>query len=595
MPVRFRPSVPSFNIFVLNHWRFKLFFRILGYLKPHGLLLFGSIVLTFLYALANIYAMPLIRDMTDQLANKNLVYFSNHVANAVLLYSIYLGTKYGQVYLMSYVSYKVFIELRLDLYQKLQRLSLDFYTEWKVGEIISRVFSDAEMVRNAILKIFERLLPCILSLIAVSGYLIYLNWKLAAFTLLAMPFFISIIMYFSRIIKKVAGQIQQKLADITHILQENVSNIQVVQAFTMEDREMKRFKKQHRRNLDAFMKEVRLKVTEEPLISFLQFVVILLIIWFGGYEVINGRLKGSELLAFFTGIFILVEQVQKLTASYTLVYQSMASVERIYEILDHKESIQDPEKPIKLQSVKGHVSFENMSFSYDEKLETVLKNINLDIKPGETIALVGLSGAGKSTFVNLIPRFYDPTEGGIKLDGVNLKDLKTKELRSYISIVPQEVVMFSGTILENIRYGSPDTSVDLVIDAIKQANAYEFIKDLPEGLLTKVGDKGVKLSGGQRQRISIARALLRNPKVLILDEATSSLDSESEHLVQEALEKLMKNRTTVVVAHRLSTIMTADHIIVLEKGQIIEKGTHQDLLSKEGAYAKLYQLQVLGS
>jgi len=555
------------------------------------LLLTASVVLAVVFAASNVYVLPLMRDILREVSEKNLAHFSNHIGNAVLLFGVRLASKYAQFYVMSRVSYRMVIQLRMALYRKLQCHSMDFYSKWKMGDLTARVFSDVENVKLALLLNFESVLPNILTLVAVTGYLFVLNWKLAAVSLVGMPFFISIMVYFSTRLKRVTGQIQRKTADITHLLQENIANMRVVQAFTMEESEIRKFERQHERNFRASMQETKMKVTQEPVTAFLQFLLFLGIIWYGGYQVVIGEMTGGNLTAFFTGVIILVDPVLILSKVYTQTHQTMASAERIFEVLDTEVTIQNPKNPKQIPHVEGAVAFRNVSFSYDVGNQATLSDISIDVSPGETIALVGLSGSGKSTFVNLIPRFYDPQKGSVTVDGVNLRELDIKFLREQIAIVPQEPILFRGTILENIRYGRLDASKEEVVSASKKAHAWEFIELLTDGLLHKVGDQGRRLSGGQRQRISIARAILRDPKILILDEATSSLDSESEKLVQEGLESLMKNRTTFVIAHRLSTVMHADRILVIVKGKIAEIGKHAELLHKGGHYSRLFKLQ----
>ena len=566
------------------------FIRLFSYLRPHLFLIAVSFLLTIIYALANVYAMPLVRDLVNQLASKNLKYFSNHVMNAIALYLVFLTSKHLQVYVMSKISYDIFIQIRTEMYDRLQRLSIDFYSKWKSGDIVSRVFADAELVKTAIMVQFETILPCILALSGVLGYLFYLNWKLTILMLTVFPVFTYVVVYFSSRIKKVGGQVQRKIADITHFFHENISNMTVVQAFNMEEVEMLRFQRQHLRNKRSFLKEVQFRATQEPVVSFLQFLVVIAIIWYGGYMVVSEELSGADLLSYFTGLIILADQVLRLSAAFTIVHRSIASAERVFEIIDQPVSIELPKSPIEISHVKGKLEFANVSFAY-EKNTPSLNNINLTVSPGETVAIVGASGAGKSTLINLIPRFYDPSEGSVCLDGVDIKLLDPRELRKTIGIVPQDIALFRGTLLENLRYGSPEASMDDIKEAVEKSNSTDFIDAMPEGLLTMVGDKGMTLSGGQKQRVSIARTFLKDPKILILDEATSALDSESEKLVQNALDILMQSRTSIVIAHRLSTIIRADRILVIEDGSIVESGTHDELMTKKGAYHHFYMLQ----
>lgn len=567
------------------------YLRLLKFLLPYKYSLYASVFLTLLFAVSNVMVMPLIRDIANEVADKNLVYFTNHIFSALILFTLRLTFKYAQYYLMAWVGHRVILDIRMALYEKLQDFSLDFYSKWKTGDVLTRFFSDVDRVKDALIQGFEQILPQSVTLIAVIGYLFYLNWRLTLISIVGVPLFIFLTMYFAEKLKKTSVKVQRKTADLAHIVQETIANIAVIKAYTFEKREIARFHKESNRNFMATMKGVRYTVIQEPFIGFLQFLVILLVIWYGGYQVTKDIITGPMLLAFFTGILLLVDPVMALSRVYTMIKQATASTERIFSLLDLPATIQNHATVQKVPSLHGNVTFENVSFAYEANQSPVLKNINLDVKKGEIIALVGLSGAGKSTMVNLIPRFYDPTEGSIKVDGIDLRDIQLNSLRSQLAIVPQESILFRGTLLDNIRYGKLNATEEEVIEAAKKANAWEFIEKMPGKLRSRLGDRGYKLSGGQKQRVSIARAILRDPKILILDEATSALDSKSEALVQEALITLMEGRTTFVIAHRLSTIVHAHKIVVLENGRIVEIGTHDELVGKGGAYYHFYRIQ----
>jgi ATP-binding cassette, subfamily B, bacterial MsbA len=566
--------------------------QILKLLKPYRHLIIFSVLLSLLFATANVFIMPLIRDITREVANKNLVYFNNHMINAFLLFSIRTVSKSGNFYLMSKLNFLVMFDLRNLLFHKFQKLSLSYYTKNKTGDILTKLFIDVEKIKEALLLNLEHTLPNVLTIIAVIIYLFIIDWKLTILSISTIPFYILITSYFGEKIKKISKQAQRKMASITHIASESIANILVVKAFTMENHEIKKFKKENKKNYQANLMTARFNATMEPLISFLQFTLLAAIIWFGGYQIAKNNLSGPILISYFTGIFLLVEPIMLLAKVYTTTQSSLASAERIFKVLEEKETITNSKNARKLSSVQGNITFQNVSFFYDDDPDTkILDNINLETKKGEIVALVGLSGAGKSTFINLIPRFYDPSKGTIFLDGQDIKKTDLQSLRSQISIVPQESLLFRGTIKENISYGKIKASEKAIINAAKEANAWEFIEQMPGKLKSTIGDRGQKLSGGQRQRIAIARAIINNPKILILDEATSSLDSKSEKLVQEALQKLMQNRTTFVIAHRLSTIRNAHKIVFIEKGKIKEIGTHTELLKNDSHYAKLCELQ----
>lgn len=570
----------------------KNYLRIFKYLKPYRVQLFLSICLALLFSAANVFMVPWLRDMANEVSHSNRDFFMMQILNGVALWTVRVLSRFGQYYVTAWISQRVIWDVQTQIYNKLLGVSQHFYAKWKLGDLLTRMFSDSSKVKEVIVLSFRDVLPQTITFISVLSYLFYMSWKLSLFTFVAIPLFVVMLSYFTTRIKDVTHKVQKKTADITHITQEVISNIKLVQAYTMEGKEKKRFDKEMRRNFNFNMIIARLKASMEAILQQAQGVIILAILFVGGTMVLNNELTGPELLGYYTGVGLLIDPVQALSNVYVAIQQGMASTDRMFEVLDAKVHIQSPEKGAS-KAFTGNVIFDNVSFTYDEdhKGETVLQNFSLEAKEGEIIALVGLSGAGKSTLISLIPRFYDPSEGSITIDGTNIKDMDLYALRSQIAMVLQEDMMFRGTVSENIRYGTPHAKEKDIIQAAKQANAWEFIQDLPSGLRTKVADKGRRLSGGQKQRISIARAILRNPRILILDEATSALDSKSETLVQEALNKLMKDRTTFVIAHRLSTIMHADKIVVLDKGEIVEVGTHQDLIEKEGHYKKLHDLQ----
>ncbi len=420
--------------------------------------------------------------------------------------------------------------------------------------------------------------------------MLYIDWKLTLLTLITVPMVGYAMRIFGKKIKKSGALIQERIADITALLQESISSIRVVKSFVREDYEIKRFQVENELNFQAMMKNVRLTSLLTPTVEFLAALAVTLIVWFGGYEVVNGIMSAGALVAFLTYAVNLANPVKRLSRIYGRMQQAMAAIDRIFFVLDLEETVNDKPDAKILPPVAGKVTVEHVTFSYDEK-HNALDDVTFEVSPGQMIAFVGPSGAGKSTIANLIPRFYDVNAGAIKIDGYDIRDVTLNSLREQIGIVPQETLLFNTTVMENIRYGRLDATDEEVIAAATAANANNFILDLPEGYQTLIGERGLNLSGGQRQRMAIARAMLKNPQILILDEATSALDTESEKIVQAALDELMVGRTSFVIAHRLSTIFSADQIFVIDKGKICEHGTHEELLKRGGLYEHLYKIQ----
>ncbi len=511
----------------------------------------------------------------------------------ILVYFLKGVAYYGKTYLVSYVSQKSIRDIRDDLYSHLHNLSLSFYSKNKTGDILSRVTNDVQQLEGAIINTTVGSIDKVFTLVGGIIYLIYLNYRLTIFLIIILPFITYVITKFNYKLKKVSRRVQIKIADVSDVLQETLSAVRVVKSFGREEYEFERFSSENQANFRAKMKKTQYGAMLTPIVEFLAAISFTAILWYGGYEVMQGRMTASELIAFFTLLLTISEPLRSITKLSKRLQQLFASAERVFEIMDTESELrEDDENKIELKEVEGEVVYDNVSFAYNRK-EVVLKNINLTASPGEVVALVGHSGAGKTTMVDLIPRFFDPIEGRMRLDGHDLKDLKIDSLRDFIGIVPQETILFSGTLRDNIAYGDLEADDEAIEEAARAANAHQFILDFPDGYDTVVGERGVGLSGGQKQRISIARAILKNPKILILDEATSSLDSESEALVQEALEHLMENRTTFIIAHRLSTIKNADKIVVVEQGEVMEMGTHQELLEQRGKYASLYRGQFI--
>jgi len=568
----------------------KLLSRLLSYIKPYSRQLTMALLCMLIFSLCNIAVMPLVSKISSAVGAKDFARINILIGITLALFFIKGLFQYGQGYLASFIGQRVVTDLRIQTFKHLQDLSLDFYAKWKTGEIMSRTINDISNIQLAIVVISTEIIPQMLTLIGVLGYLLYLNWRLTLLALLITPVFVFAITKFGQEMREIGRNAQKKIADISNLLQETITGARIVKSFTMESHEIKKFKKEAEHSFDWSMKEAQIDTTQKPIMGFLQVVAVVVVIWFGCFEVINGRLNPSDLIAFFAGAFLLIDPIIVISKINTTIQKALSSAERIFEVIDIQPSVKEKPDSSVMPQIKGAVKFSGIRFSYG-KGEEVLSGIDLSADPGTIIAIVGPSGAGKTTFVNLIPRFYDPTQGSVSIDDRDIKDFTLDSLRKQIGIVPQDTILFSGTIKDNIKYGKMDARDEEIITAATLANAHDFIMTLPKSYDTEVGERGALLSGGQRQRIAIARAILRNPAILILDEATSSLDTESERLIQNALQNLIKGRTTFIIAHRLSTVQNADRIIVLKDGNIIEEGSHQQLIEKDGFYKKLFDMQ----
>lgn len=565
--------------------------RLLLYAKPYS----GRLMLAFLFtsvaAAGNLFVPWILKDVIDKvLMNKDIFLLNTIAVTIVIVFFIRGICFYAQTYLMSYVGQKVIIDIREAVYRKLQFLSLGYFEKRQTGTIMSYVTNDVGALQGSIIESATDFVTEMSILIGSLALMFNLHWKLSLLTLITMPLVAKAMDLFGKKLKRTSGIMQERVADITAVLQETISSVRVIKSFVREEYEIARFVKENYANFRAQMKNAQVMATLTPVIELIAAIGVTFLIWYGGFEVINGNLTAGALIAFLVYATNLANPIKRLSRIYGNVQKAMAAAERVFSVLDEKTDIVEKDNATELKAVIGKVDFKAVTFKYNEN-EVILKDINLEVKAGQMVAIVGPSGAGKTTIVNLLPRFYDPVAGSIYIDDVNIADVTLDSLREKIGIVPQETVLFNGSIYDNILYGDLTATTEEVMAAAKAANAHDFIMQMADQYQTQIGERGSKLSGGQRQRIAIARAILKNPRILILDEATSALDTESEKLVQDALDKLMVGRTSFVIAHRLSTILQADMIIVMEKGQIVEQGSHEELLKLDGLYSGLYKLQ----
>lgn len=570
--------------------------RLYGYVFRYRGRLIGGVVCTIICTILAQSTPLLIKFLIDYaIVQKNVKLLALLSIGIVSLYILrgtfmFLGT-----YLIAHIGQKVVEVLRNEVYNRLLTLELRFFEKRRTGELMSRITNDVSTIQAFVNVGVVDILAVPFGIIAGISVVIYLSAKLTILAFVCLPLIVFLITAAGKKMKKVSVRTQEKLADISTVLQETLTAIPIVKSFVMEDYEIDRFERESRRTFFVSMKGMSIRAALTPAVEAIGAAGLALVFYIGGRDVIFGAkdfitgkvITAGDLIAFLFAVNMIYTQFRKVNNIYLTLQQCYASAERLFQITDMEPEIKEKPGAIALSDVKGRVEFEHVSFEY-EPGEPVLTDVSLVAKPDRVVAIVGASGAGKSTIVNLVPRFYDVKNGRITIDGHDVRDVKIDSLRSLMGIVPQETILFSATVAENISYGRQGAGRDEIEDAAKAANAHDFIMQLPDGYDTILGERGVNLSGGQRQRIAIARAILKDPKILILDEATSSVDSISEMYIQEALERLMKGRTTFVIAHRMSTIQNADFIIVLDDGRIMESGRHKELYNKGGVYSRLY-------
>jgi len=576
----------------------RLLNRLLTYLKPYWFPVVLGVVILLIVTLLDLAGPYLIKmaidrnivpKVTQGLLTIVLIYF------AVLI--VQFAFKYARTYIMQWIGQHIVFDIRMEIFRHLQKLSLSFFDKNPVGRLVTRVTTDVETLNEwfsaGIVSVFGDLFL----LIGIIVIMLKVNWKLALITFSVMPLLAYFTFFIRKRIRSAYRDIRVRIARINAYLQENISGMTVVQIFNREKRNFKKFDELNKSHLEAHLRSVFYYSLFWPSIDLIESIALALIIWFGAMWKYGGAVTFGTLVLFIEYSKRFFRPISDLTDKYNILQSAMASSERIFLLLDHKPDITNPEQPIVLKKFNGEIEFKNVWFAYknneDGTPDYVIKDLSFRVRPGEKIAIVGATGAGKSSIINLLCRFYDVTQGEILLDGVDIKKMNAQDLRSYIGLVLQDVFLFAGTVEENIRLGNSDISIDIITQAAMDVNAHPFIDKMPEKYNEQMMERGASLSTGQKQLLAFARALAFNPNILILDEATSSVDTESEILIQQALKRLMTNRTSICIAHRLSTIQNCDRIIVMHKGKIREQGTHQQLLRLKGIYYKLYQLQFM--
>ncbi|MDV3350592.1 ABC transporter ATP-binding protein [Leptothoe sp. LEGE 181152] len=568
----------------------SVYWQLLPFLKPQWPLFCWSFVFIVFYVLTTVTLPYLASQVTYYISQGQVSNIARWLGLTTMAFLIQNLFQYGEKVFSIRASLASVLELRKKVYAHLHRLSIDYFATAKTGDLSYRLTEDIDRIGEVIYKMSQQFISCVLQLIAIPIYMFYLNWPLTLAGFLIAPLMAWLIGSFGNRMLALSRRSQNEISNLSSLLTEVLGNIRVVKAFAADDYEVGRFSKVADENRIAKYRTEHLTAIQYPVVGFLEAVSIMFLFLLGGWQIALGNLQPKEFVSFLVAVALLIDPINLVTQHYNTFKQTEASVERVFDIFAEEPSLSERLNAQDLPPITGKVEYRNIDFAYTPG-KPVFNNLSLFVQPGDVVALVGPSGAGKTTLVNLLARFYDPQAGEILVDGTNVRDVTLKSLRQQIGIVPQETTLFSGTIAQNIAYGQTNLDYDAIEAAARIANAHNFIEQFSQGYQTWVGERGVNLSGGQRQRIAIARAILLNPRILILDEATSALDSESEALVQEALERAMENRTVFVIAHRLSTVRKADRILFIENGQIAEAGTHFELLEKRGRYEQFYAQQ----
>ncbi|WP_295724089.1 ABC transporter ATP-binding protein [uncultured Leptotrichia sp.] len=559
------------------------------YIKKYYILIILNILLATMSSLVSSAPIALIKRLFDKgisgKSEKDILYAAGAM---IMLAAIGAILMYWNTIFSTVISSSIYKDIVTDIYNKIQTLDMEYFSGKKIGDMMTRTMTDPSNINSIILEVFN-MIPEVIKLVLCLGIAFYIDFDLTLGVMIVTPILIITVRKYAKRLKRSGKQRQEALDSLNSKLQETLSGIRVIRAFATEKHEINDFKKKNINLKKIAVKSARYNAKANSIMEAMNYIIIALLLMFSGYRVLRAKnFTPGDFITIVGAISSMYTPARRAMTRFNSISANISSITRVSEILEEVPAIVNKKDCIKFENFARDITFENVDFKYKDSNEKILKNINLDVKKGETIAFVGNSGGGKSTLVNLIPRFFDVSGGSLKIDGIDIRDYEIKSLRKAIGIVPQETFLFSGTILSNIKYSRQNATFEEIVEAAKQANAHEFIENLSDGYNTEIGERGVKLSGGQKQRIAIARAILENPQILILDEATSALDNESEKLVQDALEKLMDGKTTFVIAHRLTTIENSNKIVVIQKGEIKEVGNHNELLNKNGIYKALY-------